>query len=236
MRPQLDHIQRMLLSRQRAVATLGGAAFSPVTLFGVSDTGGCWNPSVLSSVWQDSVGGTPASLNGEMLAISDLSGKANHASGVKGPTLKTSGGLYWSEFDGVDDLLSATFTHNQPVDRIMAFRQITWTNDETLWDGTTANRCRIYQRPTTPSLRAFAGSTEIELGSTPTVGTDFVLTERWNGASSQWAFNNGSYITENPGTANPGGLLLGAFGNGAAEWSNFRFLWRPVDRTFSFGW
>jgi hypothetical protein len=71
--------------------------------------GAVYDPSVLSSQWQDSAGTTPAEVGQGVGKMDDLGGGGFHVtqstSGSR-PTLRNSGALYWLEFDAVDDLLA----------------------------------------------------------------------------------------------------------------------------------
>ena len=80
-------------------------------LFGSGEEGAWYDPSDLSTVWQDAAGTTPATAGDPVGRIDDKSGNGNHATqstSTARPTLQTSGGLYYLDFDGVDDQLIAT--------------------------------------------------------------------------------------------------------------------------------
>jgi hypothetical protein len=73
-------------------------------------TQGVWyDPSNLSTVFQDAAGTIPGAVDQPVGRILDISGNANHASqavSANRPTLRSSGGLYWLEFvDGINDEL-----------------------------------------------------------------------------------------------------------------------------------
>lgn len=75
-----------------------------IVLSGV--TGAIYDVAVLNSLWEDSARTTPASINGPVGAMDDLSGNGFHqiqATTAKKPILRTGGGLYWLEADGTDD-------------------------------------------------------------------------------------------------------------------------------------
>ena len=79
-------------------------------LFANSEQGAWYDPSDLSTMFQDSAGTTPVTADGQPVGlILDKSGRNNHASqatAAKRPLYKTSGGLHWLQFDGVDDALA----------------------------------------------------------------------------------------------------------------------------------
>ena len=90
------------------IALYGGAgAFSPASLFSGGEQGAWYDFSDLSTLFQDSAGTTPVTADGQSIGkVLDKSGRGNHliqATGSLKPIYKTSGGLHWAEFDGVDD-------------------------------------------------------------------------------------------------------------------------------------
>jgi len=96
-------------SLRLGLSLTGGTRFTPAALF-TGANGGWWDPSDLSTMFQDSAGTTPVTANNDPVGkILDKSGNGNHltqATAGKRPLYKTSGGLSWLEFDGVDDFLS----------------------------------------------------------------------------------------------------------------------------------
>lgn len=99
----------MLMRRPFAagnVAAMGGP-FTPAAL----GPSGWYDPSDLSSMWQESAGTTPAAVDSPVGKMNDKSGNNNHvtqATSTKRPILRQTGALYYLEFDGVDDFLSGT--------------------------------------------------------------------------------------------------------------------------------
>lgn len=84
-----------------------GAAFTPRQLFAGGVQGVWYDPSDLSTLFQDSAGTTPVTADGDPVGlIRDKSGNGYHASQALAgfrPLYKTSGGLHWLEFAGTDD-------------------------------------------------------------------------------------------------------------------------------------
>ena len=82
-------------------------------LFSGGEVGAWYDPSDSSTVWQDAAGTTPATVGDPVGRIDDKSGNGNHATQTTSaarPVLQSSGGLYYLDFDGVDDYLTtATF-------------------------------------------------------------------------------------------------------------------------------
>jgi hypothetical protein len=81
----------------------------PSYLFAQGEQGAWYDPSDLSTLFQDAAGTTPVTADGQPVGrMLDKSGRGNHATqsiDAARPTYKTSGGLHWLEFDGIDDFL-----------------------------------------------------------------------------------------------------------------------------------
>jgi len=87
----------------------GAIPWSPTSMFAASEIGGYYDPSIISSLWQDAAGTTPVTADGQPVGkMADLSGNGNHwtSSGTARPTYHASGGKYWLQFDGVDDQMT----------------------------------------------------------------------------------------------------------------------------------
>ena len=84
-------------------------AFDPASLFVSGEQGAWYDPSDLSTMFTDTAGTTPAAVGDPVGRINDKSGNDNHATqetAAARPILRqTVGGLYYLEFDGVDDEL-----------------------------------------------------------------------------------------------------------------------------------
>jgi hypothetical protein len=197
--------------------------FDPSSLFS-GDTGGWWDPSDMATLFQDSAGTTPITAADQPVGrINDQSGNGNdltQASSSSRPILRNSGALWWLEFDGANDYLVASFTHNQPITRINAIQQVTWSTSDCPFDGVTG-RTTLSQYPNSPQLILFAGALGPSIS--PSLVTNIVTTEIFNGGSSKLAYNNGSYGTGNAGTQNPGGLTVAAINTGADYFADM--LW-----------
>lgn len=87
----------------------GSVAYSPATLFASGEQGAWYDPSDMSTMFQDAAGTTPVTAPDQQVGlIRDKSGRANHASqptGASRPILRQSGALWFLEFDGVNDFL-----------------------------------------------------------------------------------------------------------------------------------
>jgi len=99
--------------------------FSPLDLFASGEQGAWYDPSDLTTMFQDSAGTTPVTADGQPVGlIRDKSGRNNHASqatAAKRPLYKTSGGLHWLQFDGVDDGLSTAAIDFTATDKMSLF-------------------------------------------------------------------------------------------------------------------
>lgn len=91
-----------------------GAAFDPSDLFASSEVGFWFDASDLSTLWQDTAATSAVTADGQSVArADDKSGNGAHSTqttGSRRPLYKTSGGVHWVLFDGVDDLME--FTNN----------------------------------------------------------------------------------------------------------------------------
>ncbi|HJR33159.1 MAG TPA: hypothetical protein VJ889_30905 [Pseudomonas sp.] len=87
-----------------------GAAFSPGDLFEQGEQGVWFDPSDMTTLFQDGAGTVPVTAADQPVGrMLDKSGRGNHATQVTAgsrPLLRNSGALWWLEFDGVDDFLA----------------------------------------------------------------------------------------------------------------------------------
>ncbi len=110
-----------LLNRRRR-----GGGFSPLGLFAASEPGGWYDPSDLSTMFQDDAATVPVTAAGQSVAvIKDKSGRGNHAAqttAASRPLYQVdAGGRGHLVFDGVDDfLLTPTVTPGGSVGQVFA--------------------------------------------------------------------------------------------------------------------
>ncbi|MER9901593.1 hypothetical protein [Mesorhizobium sp. M0130] len=81
-------------------------------MFGGGVDGAWYDPSDLSTLFKDVAGATPVTAAGDAVArVNDKSGNGHNllqsSAGLR-PIYRTSGGLSWLEFDGVDDTMSTS--------------------------------------------------------------------------------------------------------------------------------
>ena len=98
--------------------------FSPASLFAGGTDGAWFDPSDLSTLFQDSAGTTPVTASGQPVGkMLDKSGNGNHATqaiAAARPIYTEGSGLAWLAFDGVDDAMEIqnaafSFTGDQSV-------------------------------------------------------------------------------------------------------------------------
>lgn len=103
------------------------AGIDPVALFANGEQGVFYDPSDLSTLFQDAAGTIPVTGAGQPVGLmKDKSGRGNHASQAGAtslPILQTANGLWWLAYDGADDWIA---TNN--ID-------FTATNKMTVWMG-----------------------------------------------------------------------------------------------------
>lgn len=81
--------------------------YDPVTVFGVAKAS-LYDPSDLSTLWQDTGRTIQAGLNDPVRVMDDLSGNGYHVTAptdAARPVLKQSGAYFFLDFDGIDDEL-----------------------------------------------------------------------------------------------------------------------------------
>lgn len=140
--PLLTPLADALANRLTQAGAGGGASFDPATLFAGGEFGGWYDPSDLSTMFQDTAGTIPVTTAGQTVArINDKSGRGNNltqATAANRPAYQTSGGLHWLEFDGVNDQMATASAIGLSAPIISAFvgfqntatgLQGIWSND-----------------------------------------------------------------------------------------------------------
>ena len=125
-------------------------------------------------------------------------------------------------FDGIDNFLkTAAFALIQPEMIYIVFKQLTWTNDDRIFDGNAVNSGLMRQTGASPGLGLFAGSvgpSNVNL-ILDTYGIARVL---FNGVSSKFIINETTPIIGDAGSSDMGGFTLGARGDGTATYGNIQ--------------
>lgn len=101
---------------------------SPMGLFTQGEEGLWLDPSDMATMFQDDAGTVPVTADGQSVGrILDKSGRGHHATqAVAGsrPILRTAGGLWYLEFDGVDDFLVTGSINLTATDKVSTFSGI----------------------------------------------------------------------------------------------------------------
>lgn len=189
-----------------------------------------YDPSDLSTLFQDSAGTTPVTADGDPVGLmQDKSGNGHHltqATAASRPLYKVdSSGNPYLLFDGTDDWLKVgSPAMSLPWHRISAVRMITHTNGDLIFaEGSGAGAGRLRQQTPSPTVAVFDGGAGYVAANTElAVGSNGVVTERHDGANSGLAINNGVYTTGDPGTVAATGCAIGASPAGSVP-SNIRF-------------
>lgn len=198
-------------------------SFDPATLFQAGQPGGWYDPSDLSTLWQDSAGTLPVTAAGQPVGrIADKSGNGKHltqSASANCPTLQfdSKGNAYLS-FDGVAAYLSGTLALTLPFDRISAICQTSWTLGRNILSGGSTGI--LYQSNASPKLRISDGLSGPMKDTLP-IGVNGVVTERHIANAQQIAVNTGPYSVADAGSAAPTLLAIGGKPSGS-NLSNFR--------------
>lgn len=160
----------------------------------------------------------------------DLSGNGRHlvqAVVTKQPLFAVAGGSNnqaTDTFDGVDDFQSVAFALPKPVTLIMVMKYTTaFAAPEDPVDGISVQTMRLYRGASTQVHQVGDGAgvkDRVNSGFTP---------ESWHFVTSYLDSSTSSYVDEDlvnkiapgdSGTAAAGGITLGAFGGGIANWAH----------------
>ena len=110
-------------------------AFDPIILFDDGEQGAWFDPSDLSTLFQDNAGTTPVTEPGQTVGfVWDKSGNGNHATQPaeeSRPVYQAGNGLHWLEFDGVDDFLAVDITARYENTTIVAGANPVFTTTDT---------------------------------------------------------------------------------------------------------
>jgi len=201
----------------------GGGGFSPLALGPA-----IWlDPSDLTTLFQDSAGTTPVTANNDPVGrINDKSGNGRNltqGTAAARPLYKTAGGLHWLEFDGADDCLGAAFALAYPFEAVTAFRVIAFAAATRRICGGNNPAGSLFTSSST-ALGIFSGLAVTNANHI--TAADEVTTERYNGASSRIAIDNGSYSTGDINNTAVAGMAIGAQDDISNEPCNIRFYGR----------
>ena len=106
--------------------------FDPANLFADGVNGVWFDPSDLSTLFQNSDGTGAPAVGQPVGYMADKSGNGHNATqptSTKRPTLRTANGLYYLEFDGADDCLKTTFIDFTGTDAMSVFTGVKKNDD-----------------------------------------------------------------------------------------------------------
>ena len=183
-----------------------GGSWSPVDLFAGSEVGGVYDPSDITTLWQDSDRTVPVTADGDpVLAIDDLSGNGLHmvqTDSALGLVYRDVGGLKYLEKTSANDhLLSGTvpggewtgdwhFAGGFSIDVGGGVNTLLFARSAAAGGNTTTGAAGIYQISTTVR-RLLASVFRVGLIGTATVNDAFTLGAAFVGE----AYLSGSTIT-----------------------------------------
>ena len=132
LRPVLQPVLQPVLRSVFCAASGGASPTNPVqALFANGEQGAWYDPSDFSTMFQDAACTVPVTAAGDPVGrILDKSGNGNHAtqaSAASKPILQESGGLYYLQFDGIDDSLSTgsiDFTSTDKMTAVAGVRKL----------------------------------------------------------------------------------------------------------------
>lgn len=141
----------------------------------------------------------------------DASGNARDMTLFNAPTLNADGTV---AFNGVNQYgKTPAFALNQPETVYPLFKQVSWTNNDGIFDGNTSGTGLFYQNGVTPDTQIFAGT--VSHGTPPAaIGTYVVGAFVFNAAASVSQINlTSTTVGSTIGAANMGGFTLGCWGD-----------------------
>ena len=107
--------------------------FTPLNLFSTGEQGAWYDPSDITTLFQDDAGTVPVTATGDPVGrMLDKSGNGHHATQATAgsrPIYRNSGGLSWLEFDGVDDFLATASINFTATDKMSAWAGVTKSSD-----------------------------------------------------------------------------------------------------------
>lgn len=110
-----------------------GDEFDPLSLFASGEQGVWYDPSDMSTLFQDAAGSLPVTSAGQPVGrMLDKSGRGNHATqatATSRPVLQTEGGRWYLSFDGVDDGLATAATNFTATDKMTVWSGLAKLSD-----------------------------------------------------------------------------------------------------------
>jgi hypothetical protein len=198
-------------------------SFDPATLFAGAVQGGWYDPSDLSTMFQDTAATTPVTAAGQSVArINDKSGNGNHltqATAANQPTLQQdAGGRYYLDFDGTNDFMDSAGPATMAQANVVA--GAVWFDGlsaQHVFDGigAAARNAILIDAAGNPLL--YAGAGPFAGGAALAINTPYVIEGEFNGASSVMRINGTAGSTVNAGAQGLDRFRVGAFASGTAH-------------------
>ena len=146
----------------------------------------------------------------------DQSGNDNHlkqGTDTNRPSKESDGSIL---FDGVDNYLKAdAFTLVQPETVYILFKQVSWTSNDSIYDGNLGTTGVLAQLGTVPELIIIAGVL-LSNNSDLSLGVYGVVSVIFNSTSSLLQVDNGTPLIGNAGGNDMGGFTLGSTATGTS--------------------
>lgn len=141
--------------------------FTPLNLFSTGEQGAWFDPSDITTLFQDDAGTVSVTADGDPVGMMrDKSGNGHHAlqtTAGSRPTYRASGGLAWLEFDGVDDFMVTNAVALSTTDKVSLFTGVRKLLDtptgmfiESSVDGSANNGTFAMTAPTTSVPGAYS--------------------------------------------------------------------------------
>ena len=169
------------------------SGFSPATLFAAGEQGFWYDPSDLSTVWQDSARTTPGAVGQPVGCIDDKSGRGNNATatGAARPTLRQDGARYYLEFSGAQLMSLAAALSGTTRSFVVAGARHGNAASEFIFaeqssSSVTPLRGQLQSSTSLPRVayRADNSASAIATGASTTNGVNIVMTGSYNGTST----------------------------------------------------
>ena len=113
------------------------------------------------------------------------------------------------------------FAFVQPEFIYFVGKEITWTDNDSIFDGNVSYSGAYFQRNVSPTHRVYAGNT-VDYIPAVVLNNDYILRLLFNGVNSSIQINQLAVKNDNFGAANMGNFTLGSIGSGGSNWSHIQ--------------
>jgi hypothetical protein len=191
-----------------------------ILLFSNNEQGAFYIPRPVvngtQSLFQDAAGTVPVTADGDPVGLMiDQSGNGNHATqSVSGsrPVYRTDGGLHWLEFNGVNGfLISSDYTLSQPNTLALGF--VYYIGNRVIGRKEAEGQGQLIYI-TDNNINFYAGNASSEIDINP--GESLVISGVFDGSSSRYRKDSGSFFTVNSGTNGSQGPVIGIDADGGS--------------------